>query len=51
MPAKTGLKLVAGYNTVDVRGLSLYAPILVPVSNGVNLPEDISRLYRDGKFD
>lgn len=51
LPAKTGLKLNAGYNTVDVKGVSLYAPILVPVSNGVNLPEDISRQYRDGKLD
>jgi hypothetical protein len=50
-PAKKSLKLSAGYTAVDVKGLSLYAPILVPVSNGVNLPEDISRLYRDGKFD
>jgi hypothetical protein len=50
-PAKTGLKLVTGYNKVNVQGLSLYAPILVPWSNGVNLPEDISRLYRAGKFD
>lgn len=51
VPAKTGLKLNAGYNTVDVKGISLYAPILVPVSNGVNLPEDISKPYRDGKLD
>lgn len=50
-PAKTGLKLQLGYNTVDVKGISLYAPILVPVSNGVNLPEDISKAYRDGKLD
>ncbi len=51
LPVKSNLKLKAGWNSVDVRGKAVYAPIVVPVSNGVNLPEDISRLYRDGKFD
>jgi hypothetical protein len=50
-PAKSGLVLSAGYNTVNVKGIPLYAPILVPVSNGVNFPADISKLYRAGKFD
>ncbi len=50
-PAKTNITLGAGSNTVDVRGLSLLAPILVPVSDGVNLPEDISLKYRNGNFD
>lgn len=50
-PAKTDITLVAGSNIVDVRGISLFAPILVPVSNGVNLPEDISLRYRNGNFD
>lgn len=30
---------------------TLVAPIVVPVSNGVDFPEDISRLYRDGRMD
>jgi hypothetical protein len=48
---KAGLKLNPGYNKVDVRGLSLYAPIIVPVSNGMNLPGDIARPYQEGRLD
>ncbi len=51
LPAKTNIALRAGANSVDVRGLSLYAPIIAPVSNGVNLPEDISLQYRNGNLD
>lgn len=51
LPAKNGLRLKAGWNNVDVRGIRLVAPIIVPFANGVALPEDISRLYRAGKFD
>ncbi len=43
--------LRAGTNTVNVQGVRLVAPILVPVSDGANLPEDISSKYRNGDFD
>ena len=51
LPAKRGIVLRAGTNTVNVAGVRLVAPILVPVSDGANLPEDISRKYRNGDFD
>lgn len=51
VPAKRGIVLRAGANTVNVAGVRLVAPILVPVSDGANLPEDISRKYRNGDFD
>ena len=50
-PIKAGIFLNAGSNTVDVRGLWMAAPIVVPVSNGSMFPEDISRRYREGQFD
>lgn len=51
VPAKINLKLIAGYNKVDMRGITLYAPIVAPVTNGVNLPADVFRLYYNGRFD
>jgi hypothetical protein len=51
VPVKTGLQLKAGVNRVNVKGVPFRAGIVVPVSNGVDFPEDISAQYRQGRFD
>jgi len=50
-PAVRGMKLNAGWNSVNVRGVALNAPVVVPVTNGVNLPGDIFRLYYNKRWD
>jgi hypothetical protein len=51
VPAKANVKLKAGYNKVYVGDAPMYAPIIVPVSDGATLPEDVSREYRYGRRD
>jgi hypothetical protein len=51
IPAKTGLQLKAGSNTVSIKAVPIRAGIVVPVGNGVDFPEDISLRYRAGQFD
>jgi hypothetical protein len=51
VPAVTGLNLKPGYNKVDVRGVLLDAPIVVPITNGMNLPTDVAKRYQQGLLD
>ena len=51
LPVPGLLNLVAGANAVKVVPNTLRAPIIVPYSNGVDFPEDISAQYRAGAFD
>lgn len=50
-PALGIFDLTPGLNVVSVPPGVLLAPIIVPYSNGVDFPEDISALYRSGTFD
>ncbi len=51
LPVPGLLNLVPGENAVKVVPNTLRAPIIVPYSNGVDFPEDISAQYRAGAFD
>ncbi len=51
VPVKVNLKLKAGYNNVSLGDVSVYAPIIVPVSDGATFPEDVSKEYRYGRRD
>ncbi|MGQ9620634.1 MAG: hypothetical protein ACUVTX_06560 [Bacteroidales bacterium] len=40
------LKLKKGVNTICVKGKTLTNPIIVPIKNGKNFPQDIARKYQ-----
>ena len=52
LPVPGRLRLKAGINSVPMKNAAiLRAPIVVPYSDGLNFPEDISAQYRAGAFD